>query len=229
MGARVAADLGDAVARRERVDSAAALDELVLGRGALGGDEHLVLALGADRGRGHLDVLVLRARPRPGGRARSCPRARPRMGRARPACRNEPSAGSTRRERRGRARPARPWRRRRPFAPPPPAPPRAQAPVAGEAPRAVHEHAHADPLGLGVVEPLDSLVAGPDDLGPAYDDACVGVAAPAPRAAATAWSHSSRTARTLVRGEPRGEGVATMPPRAGGGIGRRARLRALWG
>ncbi len=54
----------------------------------------------------------------------------------------------------------------------------AQAPVAGEAPGPVHEDANADPLGLGVVEPLDPLVARPDNLGAAHDHASIGVAGP---------------------------------------------------
>ena len=39
-----------------------------------------------------------------------------------------------------------------------------EPPVAGEAPGAVDEHAHADALALGVVEPLDAPVAGSDHL-----------------------------------------------------------------
>ena len=45
---RIRAHLEDAVARGERVDPAAGLDELLLDLGAVGGDEHLVLALRAD-------------------------------------------------------------------------------------------------------------------------------------------------------------------------------------
>ena len=51
----------------------------------------------------------------------------------------------------------------------------AQTAVAGEAPGAADEHAHTDPLALAVVETLDSLVAGADDLGPAHDHARIGV------------------------------------------------------
>ena len=72
----------------------------------------------------------------------------------------------------------RPWRRRTAFWAAALRALGAQAPVAGESPGAVHEHAHADPLGLAVVEPFDALVARADDLGPANDHSSVGVARP---------------------------------------------------
>ena len=188
-----------------------------------------MLALGADRGRGHLDVLVCERAAPLAGRARPCRRARPRMGRVRPGARNTPSCRLERRELARCARPVPPWRRRRPCPPPPPAPPcvRRRSQAKPQAPSTstrtpIPSVSASSSRSTRLLRVPTTCERRTTTRASAYD-------APAPRAAATAWSHSSRTARTLVRGEPRGEGVATMPPRAGGGIGRRARLRALWG
>ena len=53
-----------------------------------------------------------------------------------------------------------------------------EPPVAGEAPGAADQHAHADALGLLVVEPLDAAVPRSDHLGAAHDDARVRVRGP---------------------------------------------------
>ena len=53
-----------------------------------------------------------------------------------------------------------------------------EPPVAGEAPGAADEHAHADPLGLVVVEPLDAAVPRSDHLRAAHDDARIRVRGP---------------------------------------------------
>ena len=47
--------------------------------------------------------------------------------------------------------------------------------VAGEAPRAVHEHSHADPFALEVADVLDAAVLRRHALRPADDRACVRV------------------------------------------------------
>src|SRR5207253_5944554 len=52
---------------------------------------------------------------------------------------------------------------------------RAQAVVAGEAPGAVHQHAHADSIALEIVQPVDALVPRRDGLAAAHDDASVRV------------------------------------------------------
>ena len=53
-----------------------------------------------------------------------------------------------------------------------------EPPVAGEPPGAADEHAHADPLGLLVVEPLDAAVPRSDHLRAAHDDARIRVRGP---------------------------------------------------
>ena len=50
--------------------------------------------------------------------------------------------------------------------------------VAGEPPGPADEHAHADPLGLVVVEPLDAPVPGSDHLRTAHDDARIRIRGP---------------------------------------------------
>ena len=56
--ARIAPDLEGAVAGGERVDPAAALDELLLDRGALGRDEEAPFALRPHRRSGDVDIFV---------------------------------------------------------------------------------------------------------------------------------------------------------------------------
>ena len=53
-----------------------------------------------------------------------------------------------------------------------------EPPVAGEPPGASDEHAHADPLGLLVVQPLDPAVPRSDHLRAAHDDARIRVRGP---------------------------------------------------
>ena len=89
---------------------------------------------------------------------------------------------------------------------------------AGEPPGAVDENADADALALGVAQVVDLEVLRDHVLAPEPDRARVGVGGAAPNAASTAASASAFTARTLT--------LATLAARAGGGIGRRARLRA---
>jgi hypothetical protein len=225
--ARVTADLRDPVPGGHGVDSAAALDHVLLGRGALRGDEDLVLALGADRSRRHLHVLVLQRalgaqaevdlfRERDGERValdRCAELALRRLDR-----RELPAMASRRCLGKGARLGGCGLGALR-----------VEAPVAGEAPRAAHQHAHADSLGLRVVEPLDALVAGSDHLRAPDDHARVRVGRP--RAESCGYCVLAELPHTsYISARPRHEeGVATMPSRAGGGIGRRARLRALWG
>src|SRR6185312_17560664 len=176
VGARVAADLCDPVARGHRVDPAAALDQLVLGRCAVGGDEDLVLALGADRGGGDLDVL---ARERflcaqaevdllgDGNRERVALERRAELATRRLEGRELAAVAARRRLRKGGRLAS---GRLGALV--------VESPVAGEPPGAADEHAHADPLGLLVVEPLDAAVPRSDHLGAAHDDARIRVRGP---------------------------------------------------
>ena len=167
----------DPVARGQRVDAAAALDQLLLGGGALRGDEHLVLALGADRGRRHLRVLVrerllgaqaevellverhlervtldrravLAAAPARPERARGCARRARRCANATAL----PAAAS-----------APPSSSRRSQAKPQAPPTRTRTPI---------------PSRLVVVEPVDAPVPGCDRLRAPHDDARVRVRGP---------------------------------------------------
>ena len=176
MRARVAADLRHPVARGHRVDPAAALDELVLRRRTVGGDEHLVLALRADRGRGDLDVLVrkrlLGAQAEvdllgDGNRERVALERRAELATRRLEGRELAAVAAWSRLRKGgRLASGRLGALL------------VEPPVAGEPPGAADEHAHADPLGLLVVEPLDPAVPRSDHLRAAHDDPRVRVRGP---------------------------------------------------
>src|SRR5207253_6538582 len=98
----------------------------------------------------------------------------------------------------------------------------AQAAVAGEAPGAVHEGTDSEALALGVVEPVDAPVTCGDGLRPAQHDSRICV-----RSAGGERRGDSLFAE--LAHEPRLTAPLQWPPRAGVGIGRRARLRALWG
>src|SRR6187551_300177 len=176
VGARVAADLGDAVARRQCVHAAAALDDLLLRRGAVGRDEELVLALCADRRGGDLHVLVLQRllgaqaeldllRDGNGERVAVDDGAELAAGRLDRGQRANVSAGRGFREGNRLAR-----RLLRAV--------RVELPLAGEAPGAVDEDAYADPLRLAVVQPLDAAVARADHLRSSDDHARVRIGRP---------------------------------------------------
>ena len=135
-----------------------------------------MLALGADRGRGDLDVLV---RERLLGAQAEVDLLGDRH-RERVALERRAELATRRLERRELAAvPARGGLRERGRL----ASGRLGAllvepPVAGEAPGAADEHAHADPLGLLVVEPLDAAVPRSDHLRAAHDDARIRVRGP---------------------------------------------------
>src|SRR5439155_10725399 len=102
-----------------------------------------------------------------------------------------------------------------------------EPPVAGESPRAGNEHPDSDSLAFRVDEVLDRAVLGGDELRSARDDACVGVIS----AGAAGRIDGSRTQvpHGLENNLERSSGprYTANPSGAGGGIGRRARLRAL--
>ena len=159
-------------------DPGAALDQLLLDLGALGGEEELVLSLcphhrlaNNDVRPGHrlvrrealCDLLVQRDLERVALDGCAVRRTR---GRDRRELSRMPTGGSAREG-------AGPKRRlASAFA--------GEPAVAREAPRAVHEDADADPLALRVREPLDSSVLRRDELVALGDHACVGVLGPSP-------------------------------------------------
>src|SRR3954453_11084398 len=170
---RVAADLRDALACGHRVDPGAALDDLLVDRGAVRGDEQLLLSLGAQEGGGHLDAVVLHALLGPqalldlvGERDRERVLLDRRAVRApdRLDGRERAVVPPRRRLRESRG----PLGRRAGAL-------GAQPVVAGEAPGAAHENADADPLALDVIEPVDALVPGRDRLAAPLVDARVGI------------------------------------------------------
>ena len=174
VSARIAPDLENAVAGSERVDPAAALDELLLDVASLRGDEELVLALGPHERLGHLDVGVrerllgaeavvdlLREADGEGvaRERRAVDAALRRQGSQPPVVRPGRSASEPSRARRRAAR-----SRVR------------ESPVAGESPRPADEDPDADALGLDVAHVLDPPVLRRDVLAAAVHDArvCVG-------------------------------------------------------
>jgi hypothetical protein len=174
VGARVAADLRDPVARGRRVDPAAALDQLLVGRRPFGGDEHALLALRPHERGGDLHVVVRHAlfgaetvsdlvRERDLERVLLDRRAVLTPGQLHGSERAAVSAG------RGLRKGARLGCRGLRAV-------RAQAPVAGEAPSTVDQRADAEALALHVVEPVDPPVPRRDRLRPAKNDpgVCVG-------------------------------------------------------
>ena len=175
--ARVAARLEQPVADRHRVDSAAALDELLLDLGAVRGEEELPLAERAHRRLRDLHVRVPQAPPRRGGRARPCRRARRRTGRARPACGTSPIGPRAVRARacRSRRRPRRRRRRgaRRRVRPRPSAAGRTRSPT-----RRSTRTRTPTPSVSDVGQRLDAAVLRADGLRPARDGARVGVRRP---------------------------------------------------
>ena len=219
MLARIAPDLRDAVRGRIRVDAAAALDELLLDRDSVGGDEHLVLALGADHRQGHLDlrqahallgaqaeVDLLRQR-----HVEGIALERGSIVAAHGVERDERglvTARSGARERGGSQRCV-------------PGGLLVEPAHAGESPGAVHENADADALALGVAQVVDLEVLRDHVLAPEPDRARVGIGGAGPQCCIDRCLGQRLHGATLT--------LANWPPRAGGGIGRRARLRALWG
>ena len=224
--ARIAPDLVRAVCGRERVEPGAALDELLLHRRAVGGDEHLALALraherlrhghlrmgeGCFRAQAMLDLVVERDLDRIA--------LHPRL--VRPTGGRDRSEGPFVHARRGLGKGDRPLRR-----------PRGalvrQAPVTGEAPRAADEDPHAEPFRLDVSNRLDAAVLRRDRLAPPDDGARVRIG----RAGRERGFHGRGAevahAATLAARPLSAPPLQCARPRAGGGIGRRARLRALW-
>ena len=195
VGARVGADLDEPLADRDRLDEAAALDELLLDLDPVGGEEQLLLALRPDRGLRHLDVgmakrllgaqaerdlLVDRDVERVALHRRAVrPRARVDRGEGavrRPAGRRRESVGAERGVARALGR---------------------EPPVGGEPPGAADEHADADPFRLAVGERVDPPVLRADVLRAAHDRPCVGVARPGAErrvdCRCTGFTHRSRT------------------------------------
>ena len=149
--------LEDAVAGRDRVDPAAALDELLLDVGAVRGDS--TCARGCARTNADVTFTsglrerLLRAQ----AELDLVRERRRRTGRARPAsrtcrCAARPARGARPLPAGGRARTSQRAARRVPGAV------RVEPPVAREAPGAVDEHADADALALAVAERLDAAV-----------------------------------------------------------------------
>ena len=177
--ARVAPDLGDVVGARVRVDAAAAFEEVLLDRGAVGGDEELVLALGANHRQGHLhlgqahallgaqaEVDLLRERHVEGVALERRP-----VVAALRVDRRERGLVPAGRRLRERRRPQRRFSCGRLV----------QPAFAGESPRAVDEDADADALALGVAQVVDLEVLRDDVLAPKSDRARVGIRGPGPQ------------------------------------------------
>src|SRR5919109_843095 len=226
VGARVAADLRLAVEHREGVDPAAALHDLLLDRGSVGGDEDLALALCAHRRLRHLhvwmgerrlgaqavlDLLLERDLDRVALGLRPVRPARGRDGR-------EPARVVTRSGARERDRP-----------------PRRlggaglrQAPVAGEPPRAADEDPDAEAFRLDVANRLDAAVLRRDVLAPAGDGPRIRVGGAGRERGFHGRGAEVAHAAYLIGRQARAPWLQWRGPRAGGGIGRRARLRALW-
>ena len=208
VGARVAADLRDAVAYCHRVDAAAALHRLLLDRGAIGGDEQLLLLLGADRRSRHLHVLVPERGLRPQAvldlvGERDLERVLLVRGAVLAACRLERRQLPPVAARCGLGERAGPSGSRARGLD-------TQLVVAGKAPRAADEHAYPQPLGLDVVEPVDPAVAGRDRLRAPDDDSRVRVRRPCGESRGHRLFAQLPHIRECIGAGLRMEGVATM-------------------
>ena len=247
--ARIAPDLGHVPGGRVGVDPAAGLVDVLLDVRPLGGDEHLVLALGAHHRDGDLDVGVLHALfraqaeidlVRERDRERIALERRSILARLRVDRRERGPVPAGRGAREGGC-PERGVAGRRVVQPPDP----------GEPPGAVDEHPDADALALGVAQIVDLAVLRDHGLAPERDRARVRVGRPCAQCRIHRCLGQRLHRPTLPMARPglarwwRAALHATSSPspardqtklhwlhcasRAGGGIGRRARLRALWG
>ena len=174
MRARVAADLGDPLACGHGVDAASAFEDLLLDRRAVGGHEQLLLPLRPQERRAHLHVLVLYRALGPQAvldlvGERDLERVLVDRSPVLALGRLERSERALVAARRGFRESGRTFRGGAGAL-------GAQVVVAGEPPGAADEHAHADPLGLGVIEAVDALVPRGHVLLPAHDRArvCIG-------------------------------------------------------